>query len=252
MNKDELINVIKNNLGNDISIDDIKRELDKYICLLTRSNADLVERSINRDPRYPNKMRDYIIKLGIYQNESSIPTIRERLDREHLEEYIWIVATENSIQGKRPIVKTHIADFILNSSNFYERLRAGDWSLVEDMEAEVYTKNLGRRINRHECSWCSKICKYLHEALFNNDAYYIYDNNVKNRLNDYRKKYNLSSTPKRSINIKYNENWYQNLCLSMDELKEKRNGCGENLTRSEIDHILWGFTKYPVEVSRIK
>ena len=252
MEKNKLIEEVKGHLKNDTSIDEIHKELDNYICLLTKRNASLVESCISVDPRYPNRMGKFIETLGIYQNGSSIDKIISVLDRNKLEKFIWIVASENSIQGKKPIVKTYIADFILNTRNFYERLNNGDWILVEEMEKAVYQRNIN---NRHECSWCSKVCKYLHEFLFNKDKYYIYDNNVKKRLNDYRKYYGLAQVKKKDIELTKNNldvKWYQNFCNSLDELLNKRKMAGEVLTKIELDHILWGFTKYPVEVARKK
>lgn len=155
------------------------------------------------------------------------------------------------------MVKEFIADFIMkNEFDFYMRLHAGNLDLVEEMEAEVYKKNLKNGNNRHECSWCSKVCKYLNECLFNNDAYFIYDSNVKERLNDYRKFYGLVATPKTKIELTKNNpeaKWYTNLWNSLEELKTNLyNKKNESLSRNEIDHILWGFTKYPVKVARKK
>lgn len=246
MNKDILIETIKTNLRDNISIDDILRELKNYICLLTRENADLIEDCIGRDPNYQDKMSPIIKKVGVYQNGSSLQVISESLTINELENFVWQVAIGNSIQGKTHSVKTYISKFILNNGQvFYERLRKGDLKLVEEMEAYVYAQ--GGRI-RHECSWCSKVCKFLHDYLFNKDAYYIYDNNVKNRLNDYRRYYHLCQTPLGSIDVYRERNWYTNLCNSLDELKDS---LVDRLERFEIDHILWGFTKYNVEVARL-
>ena len=87
------------------------------------------------------------------------------------------------------------------------------------MDSYVYEKS---GYKRHECSWCSKICKYLNEYLYDGDGYYIYDNNVKNRLNNYRKSNGLHNTIKKTINSG-DPNWYVNFCNSLDELRRKIN-----------------------------
>lgn len=158
------------------------------------------------------------------------------------------IATENKIQGKNKDknVPNLITNYItILGTHFYDRLKNSDKRLIEGMEAYVYINNNRKR---HECSWCSKVCKYLNEHLFNNDKYYIYDSNVLNRLNIYRKYYKLKKTQKENLNIKSSKNWYTNLCNSLDELRKE---IGTNSSRSEIEHILWGFTKYNVDLVRI-
>lgn len=246
MNKNLLLNMVGNYLKNDVSINDILTELDNYICLLTRENADIIEKCIANDPNYPDIMSPIIKKVNLFQNNSSIKTIYNSLGRVELEDFVWKVAIANSIQGKNLSVKTYMADYMLNKENqFFERLQVGELKLVEDLECFVYQS--GNNV-RHECSWCSKVCKFLHDYLFNNDAYYIYDNNVRNRLNDYRSYYELPQTSMSILDVN-NKEWYQNLCRSLDELKNKLK---DKLNRSEIDHILWGFAKYKVVLARKK
>lgn len=251
MNKNELIKMINDNLDDDISIENIINELDNYICLLTEQNSEIIEQCIEEDPKYSDVLSPIIEPLGIYKNHSSCETISQKLDKNILEELVWKIAVENSIQGKNPEVKTYIADYVLGLGiRFYERLKDGEWELVEEMEHHVYNEG-GEK--RHECSWCSKVCKYLHEALFDEDKYYIYDSNVKNRFNDYRKYYGLSQTSKKSIDVKNTpDGWYRNLYNSLDELRQNRADNGESLTRNKLDHILWGFAKYKVEVARVR
>lgn len=184
MNKRSLLLLIEQNIkNNDISLDDVKKELDNYICPLTKNNVDIIEKSIKNDPNYKDNTSIIIKNLGLYQNNSLSEIINSKLTIQILENIVWQIAIDNSIQGKIHRVKTLIALYISRSGvNFYDDLNKGDWALVEDMEAFVFNNT-----TRHECSWCSKVCKYLNDYLFNGDNYYIYDSNVKNRLNDYRK-----------------------------------------------------------------
>lgn len=238
---------MEENLGENISILNILNEIKHYICLLTRKNSDVIEYYIAQDVKYGNnKMLLFIKKLGICQNNSSLKKINRVLNRNELEKFIWLVASSNSIQGKSNSVKKAIAEFITNKNiKFYKKLRDGNINLVQEMEKYVYVKS---NFKRHECSWCSKICKYLNEYLFNNDKYYIYDNNVKNRLNDYRKYYKLYKISMKSINIQTEIDWYINFWNSLDEL---RKSLSNKLSRSEIDHIMWGFDKFKVQLARI-
>lgn len=90
--------------------------------------------------------------------------------------------------------------------------------------------------------------KNLQEYLFDGDSYYIYDNNAVGKVNDYREYYGLEKTAKTTIDVKKNPTqWYENLCKSLDELKAKSQG----LSRTEIDHILWGYEKFKVDLVRI-
>lgn len=244
MNKRSLLSLIEQNIkNNDISIDDVKKELDNYICPLTKNNVAIIEISIKDDPNYKDNTSIIIKNLGLYQNYSLSKTINSKLTKQILERFVWQIAIDNNIQGKSHSVKAQIAQYISQlGDKFYDRLKTCDWSLVEEMEAFVFKNN-----TRHECSWCSKVCKYLADYLFNGDNYYIYDSNVKNRLNDYRKKYGLKKTRKEDLEAKSNKNWYTNLCNSLDELNDE---LPVKLKRFELDHVLWGFSKYKVDLDR--
>ena len=214
-----------------------------YICLLTRRNADLIEGYIAKDPKYPNNMSPIIRDLGIYQNGTPISEICEIMGNSDLNKFVWQVAVSNSIQGKTHATKQLITNYILGcGANFYERLENGDLRLVQDMVSYIVSRG-----GRHECSWCSKICKYLNEYLFNNDKYFIYDGNVKKRLNVYRVYYGLPKISRKNIEH-CDVNWYVNFFNSLEEL---RNQLKDKLTRSEIDHIMWGFHKYSVTLTSI-
>ena len=245
MDKNVLLELIKNNVEDDVSINDIIDELDNYLCLLTRRNADLIESFISVDPNYPHKMEPVIQNAGVFKNNSTPEEINRALTKKKLDEFVWVVASVNSIQGKTQTAKSNISNFIIEKGiSFYERLKAGDLNLVEEMERHVYSKGGSKR---HECSWCSKVCKFLHEFLFNNDAYYIYDNNVKARLNEYKKYYGLKLAKKKQFEVKNNEHWYLYLC---QELEDLRKSLDDELKRYEIDHILWGFAKYKLDLAR--
>lgn len=241
MNQTSLLGTIAGHLSANISIRDIQDELRHYICPLTMSNLQIVETGINAN-NSSNGMKQIIQKVGIFQNSSSIQNIQKALTRANLEDFVWQVAISNSIQGKSKQSKDAIVDFIWNQgATFYIGLKKGDWTLVEEMEKFVSLKS------RHECSWCSKVCKYLQEYLFEGDSYYIYDNNVVDKLNDYRDHYGLERTKKKTIDAKKTAQWYENLCESLDELKTKSSG----LSRTEIDHILWGYEKFKVDLVRV-
>lgn len=241
MNKTSLLGMIDGHLSTDISIRDIRDELKHYISPLTKNNLQIIETGMN--VKHLNDMKKIIQQMGVYQNQSDFKKILKALTRANLENFVWQVAISNSIQGKTKQSRDAIVDFILNKgAAFYNRLKNGDWALVEEMEVFVSSKS------RHECSWCSKTCKYLQEYLFDGDSYYIYDNNVVGKVNDYREYYGLEKTAKTTIDVKKNPTqWYENLCKSLDELKAKSQG----LSRTDIDHILWGYEKFKVDLVRI-
>lgn len=54
--------------------------------------------------------------------------------------------------------------------------------------------------------------------------------------------------PKKDLEVKSNKNWYVKLCNSLDELNNK---LPNKLKRFELDHVLWGFSKYKVDLDRI-
>lgn len=239
MNKTSLLGMIDGHLSAKFSIRDIRDELRHYICPLTKSDAQIIEKETQNQL---NSQVKILKVLGVFQNRSSVQNIQKALTRANLEKFVWQVAISNRIQGKSKQSKDAITDFILNQdATFYRRLKDGEWTLVEEMEKFVSLKS------RHECSWCSKVCKYLQEYLFDGDSYYIYDNNVVGKLNDYRKYYGLKRTVKTTIDVKVTAQWYENLCKSLDELKAKSPG----LSRTEMDHILWGYEKIKVGLDRI-
>ncbi len=256
MDKKNLLNELDRYLGTELSLNEIYSELkNHYICELTEYNSNVIEDGIRNDPNYEDKMSPIITNLGIYQNGSNDAVIMERLfNGDVLERFVWQVAISNSIQGKTHEAKNSIADFIRsNGFSFFEKLREGNKALVQDMDKHVYISS-GKK--RHECSWCSKVCKYLHEYLYNTDAYYIYDNNVKEKLNDYRGYYGLSKILNRDIKVIVEpsrdnndivvNNWYENFWNALEDLRE-----GTGLNRTQLDHIMWGFAKYKVELVRV-
>lgn len=251
MEKKAFIAELIKGLPNEISINDVIKETEKFICPLTKENASLIERFIERDKKYGNKLAEEAKKNGISKIDRSTQDIADTPTRENLESFVRQVAIITSIRGATKSANKAIVDFIISKGKaFYDELEKGEQSLVQEMESYVY-RNADR--SRRECSWCSKVCKFLNEYLFECDGYYIYDSNVVNELNDYRKYYGLDATLEKDIDAKKERNWYVNLWNSLDEIRNKANEKEKALLkRSEIDHIIWGFKKYKVNIVKFK
>lgn len=244
MDKKELLKSLNLNLNDNISVEDLLKEMDNYICPLDRKNADLIEGRI-RVSGYENTMLQILKDHDVYHC-TDVKKSNSILNKKILEEFVWEVAKVNHIQGKKRATSTLIVEYILNKGlDFYENLKEGKLNLVEEMNSYVFERTNPKR---NECSWCSKVCKLLHEFLFDDDKYFIYDSNILNRLNDYRMYYRLERTPKNSLDVLKSKNWYQNFWNSLNELKDVLK---DDLKRREIDHIIWGFHKYKVDLIRV-
>ena len=124
-----------------------------------------------------------------------------------------------------------ILDYIVDPRNsFFDRLCKGDVNLPDDL-----VKVGGTRIK----SFASKVCKYLSIYMFDKDNYYINDSYIRQALLYYLDYYNadkfITDGKELTNGSQINNLTYKELYNLLEQLRYK----SENLTRDEIDHIIW-------------
>ncbi len=129
-----------------------------------------------------------------------------------------------------------ILDYIMNDEpNFYERIRRGDISLVDDLMNVCSAKLL---------SFCSKVCKFLNNWLFNRDDYYIFDYYVLNAIPFYLDYYRTISPEEYSNQhidtSRLNSREYQDFYDVLSKLHALRDiEFNDQMSKHQLDHVIW-------------
>lgn len=124
------------------------------------------------------------------------------------------------------------------SSNFDERVKQGDLSLVSEL-AKWTKENLGKNL----FSFITKYCLYHNNLYYKKDDFSIYDSVVKNNLYRYISKdeyYNLTGKPLRKNSFKklVNEYNYEEYVKIINFIIEKNNITVTN-PRRKLDWFIW-------------
>lgn len=202
------------------------------IVLLTRKNADKIEQAIKNDDNYYPFAKTIFDHLGFpaiqaNSNRELFAVIRE-IDRDNSTN-VWRY-NRNSIN--------EIVKYISNKENkFYEKLEKGEKNLPDELN------KCGPGLK----SLSSKVCKYLCEFAYHKDNYYINDTFVRHALLFYLKYYDAPMPTKgrkkitSSGQVDSNDFTYEELFNALDNLNKKRKERHEDgdITKSELDHILW-------------
>lgn len=194
---------------------------------LNSHNANLIDNAIKHDINYEYKFRDEIFKTISISNLVNYKL--SKLDKDNLLFLFVLIDLEYStnIRSKAKEEMINLRNYAIEPSNkFFERLKQGDFKLVDDM-----AKSTNGDIRK---SFASKVCRYLSLNVFNNDFYYAYDTIVKDVLPYYLHYFNVGTL--NEAKKWYNELTYEQFHKEMEEMKAK--AC-PNLTRLQMDHILW-------------
>ena len=193
---------------------------------LNKKNSDEAKKAISQDLRFKmdleNKIYDYHCMLHEGEFPYGLPSA--------VLDVVTIIDIVNSTQKYRSNqvdVLKRIADYIAwGSTLFKRRLCAADKSLVDDMVNYVFGLT-----GRTERSLCSKVCRFFSNKLFpKKDTFYAWDTIVRNALPDYYAAY--------FGNPLNNTKWttYKDFHSDIEDLRV--NFCS-NLSRLELDHLLW-------------
>ena len=132
-----------------------------------------------------------------------------------------------------------MVEFIINKDKgFWEDLKAGKPELVDGLiSAAIAGEEKSKYSQKSEGprSLASKICKYLSIYTFGKDNYYINDRFVRNVLPHYYRYY-------LSMIIDENDVEKASYC-QLHKLLSDLHNCAqikkENLTKNELDHLMW-------------
>ena len=206
-----------------------EKELDfdrtSNIVKLTKNNATKIEKTIKNDddyfPFFSQIFKSYELNdIKNNKNKALFACVRE-IDRDN-NTNVWRYKTNR--KGFYDVIN------YMSSNKFWEALKKGNPELPDTLVKNGGTKSLS-----------SKICKYISEEMlkydntFNPDSYYINDSVVRAVLLFYLDYYEIEHNTIKSISDVAKLN-YSKLFDLLEHLRQKAD---ENLTRNELDHILW-------------
>ncbi len=201
--------------------------IDGKIVLLTRNNADVIEKLLKDDNTYipfAKIVFDSFEKNAVMENKNkALFIVAREIDRDN--------NTNAWRYNKNHDSFNNMIKYISNKNNkFFERLNSGDQTLPDDI-----VEKCGTGVK----SLSSKICKYLCEYIYNKDNFYINDSVVRNMLLFYLDYYGVKHPKLKSIygvdNLKYSD-YYELLSKLHTERNSKHK---DSITKSELDHIIW-------------
>ena len=204
---------------------------------LSLDNSIKIENMISNDDRYKFLFSKIVFDSCCELNTST--HVKEfKRDRDSYTAVLIMIDSDNSTQvfGKNRKDFYRIINFIINDEErFYERLKNNDISLVNDLINQC-SENL--------ISFCSKVCKFLNQWMFNGDGYYIYDYYVLNIIPYYLEYYkNNYSEEYKSLNIdvsKINDRdycYFYNLLSKVHSLRNYE--FKDSISKDLLDHIMW-------------
>lgn len=191
------------------------------------------------------------LKKYLYEKDSV-----NKYDIETIIEYSVIaVDRENSthlnvIEDGIKNAKNSILELINNNNKFLADLEKGEYELFDKLSAKQTGKKKNKKTNTkidiEPISFSSKYCHFAAYYIFDNDEkkkdnYSIYDDILLKNLPFYAEKYLQKDRKKTKKSITKNYKKYSDLIKEIiEKIKKDTN---EQLTRKDIDCLLWTFHK---------
>lgn len=185
------------------------------------------------DVDYNNSVCKCIRAYGETTDCRKIETIVKKIDK--------INSTHQSVSGYEKGQNNGIqltAEYISKIDNFYNRLKAGDADIVNNL-AKVFE-------NRTTLSFASKYCTYVSRYLYNSDAYSIYDNILQSILPYYAWVYlgeNYKARTQSNIFKKFAVRENLNYGGYRDLIDKIRDEVVFDISRKDFDSLLWYYYK---------
>ena len=136
-----------------------------------------------------------------------------------------MVNSTNFVRYKKKISLLEMATYICNITDFDERVKNGDPTLVNELAKTNGNINL--------FSFASKYCTYHNVAVYKNDDYSIYDGIVAKHLPKYSENLTKSRIEKWRNNLDYSS-----LVNCITEILDKNN-IHIDFRRRKLDYYLW-------------
>ncbi len=195
------------------------------IVLLTKKNAEIIEKLVQNDDAYFPFSQIIFSHFGIDKvktdSDKALFAVLIEIDRENSTN-AWRYYRENFYKLISYIKSPDVG--------FFNKLEAGDKTLPD-----AITKACGSCLK----SFSSKVCKYLCDYAFHKDHYYINDTVVRRMLLFYLDFYNIKHAELKSSTDVDNLS-YQELYDWLAKLHNARNEeYGDTITKNELDLIIW-------------
>lgn len=191
---------------------------DKQVYLLDENEIEKENNKFSHDNKYEEEtlLMDIFRKYPLNDNIETVAMKIAVLD---------MVNSTNFVRYKKKISLREMATYICNITDFDERVKNGDPTLVNELAKTNGNINL--------FSFASKYCTYHNVAVYKNDDYSIYDGIVAKHL----PKYSENLTKSRI------EQWRNNLDYSsfvncITEILDKNN-IHIDFRRRKFDYYLW-------------
>lgn len=215
--------------NNDLQFDDLQnKQLPSKgkIVLLTRHNADIIEKLIANDDDYFPFSQLLFNSFGLDKvknnTDKALLAVAREIDRDNSTN-VWRYKER---RGSFYKMIEYIAD---PNNEFFDKLQRGKTNLPDELN------NCGPALK----SLSSKMCKYLSEFAFGSDHYYINDSFVRAVLPFYLDYYGIPHPKLRSL-AAVDQLTYVELYGWLEQLHDARNKqYHDQMTKSELDHILW-------------
>ncbi len=197
----------------------------KNIVNLNRKNVFEVEAVISKDPRFQLDLESRFYDYHSNNNGGNFPFG----SKDAVLDVVLMIDLVNSTQKYQKgyiNVLNAIADYISSqAATFVQDLQQKDLNLVDHLVA--YVEGI---TTRHEVSLCSKVCRFFSNKLFPlNDLFYAWDSKVRDALPYYSDYFGVQLA---------NRPWKTYIDFHKD-IELFRNDICPNLSRIELDHLLW-------------
>ena len=210
-----------------------------FVVEITNNNSIKIEKSIHENDDYNANFIKKIYEFHKMKNNGAFPKTGPNAKTAVLD-VVRMIDLENSTNIWRYKTKRHyltnMVDFMIDDSNeFWSKLEKGEKELVDTL-----IEKSGAVDTDGPKSLASKICKYISEMISpGRDYYYINDHVVRHVLPYYLNYYGIKMHSK-------NKTDFDSISYAMlfDYLNEIKKMAKVNLSKSEIDHILWYCYRY--------
>ncbi len=219
-----------------------------YVVEITKKNSDIIEKHIKENESYNANFTKKIYEYHILKNNNSFPLVGEEA-KGPLTDLIRMIDLENSTniwryKSKRHYIKNMVKYISDNANDFWDKLNNGNKQLVD-----LLKKASGCKENSNgPKSLASKICKYFCELFFEDkskqDNYFINDSVVRHVLPYYLNFYGI---PLQKGKTNFDNLSYVDIYDYLSSIRDKINKDKkkkDQLTRSEVDHIMWYCYRY--------
>ena len=224
----------------------LKLEYRNNIVLLNRKNANKIENAIKQDKDsiefarqmyealFKGKTKKYVIEKLIKNNNRELAILLRLIDIDNSTN-VWRYSEEGKDAFKE------VVKYIIDKKNcFFDKLKNKNIDLPDELLKKA-------RKHKDIKSFCSKVCKFLNDYIYNNNGYYINDTYVRRALPFYLKYYGISQIKVKGHLQRVNK-WssidnlsYADLHKALDLLNETANQKhkGKKIKKSELDLIIW-------------